>query len=1241
VVCRAIDNALQSPHPTRHCTEEVFVKHNEQAEKLLMTLDLYEPNELVGAPTPVHPVLRATKHYPPACGTEGIISPCSGRLFALHGSSDNVQWVTGAYFSSRYLAKYVASIDEHNRVQVGAGKYPDELKLDQNLLHNTKITGNAMQEKKKHDESRDAHHPNSRAISIPEQVSIPFGYEQIFTTFKFHYCPTVPMEERLGVDKVPRLRQLQDQEIDLPSHAFTVDPDDLDSSLVIPSHAAREAMLEFQHDFPVWRTLSYFEQLTLKDQLHSPVSVDAITIFSVRPPELRFVDSPKLYFEWFYRSTQNKKQSVRKTKAAILSELSFALESSPWIDGFSCRVYVRPDAVPLVCKFITYCAEEAFYGDGQLDDVIADDISTPKLQTKRLFNRLEQEALVASDASTRELSLPSALRKQFICPPEQSKIPIVWYNSVNPALWNRFLLHILLSMGRFCTEVELLLDGNFRNAFFRAGLLGTESDEQSIKNIMRRYVVEQLVFMPGGSYKFDKHLLCAYSALRRGILGENLEEMDSLPPALYTKLQHDTSVQIKKHIEDTHRVIAETTLADLRKKGISPLPSLQEVLNRPSSPFDVPWNADLILQGSSQPNESFQEQKQLLKVFQNKLTQYASAETNDVKNLIITGGPGTGKTTVEQIMLLMAMTIGLLGGISAIMAVRAKQLGHEHLCRLFCIPVNENASVARLAELALIHLFRLPKRVAYLRQLDILGLDEFGILPVRMLAVIDIILRRLRDSHLFMGGVLLVCTMDHLQIQAIKDQPVLLSPHILTCFDMFVLHWSVRASQDVPLQRIQDLTRLMPHELTPMAIQELKGLMKKNFCFVDKDEDAPTDYVRVFGHKEATRVAEKKFLATVLQKHGNNTIIRHSIDTESTPEGTWIQASKVSSQAIDRKAREPSLLYFYPRANYEVTFNATSGRFSQSQLVTILQMPAQSTVDKFESIQIFLAPSTCQCAPNSDEPELSLTDQGWQRCQIGTAPERSHALKYGIQGRRKQYGLKHRISMTIHTSMGQTLNGVISRVTRKGVDPIYSLWLPSQVVVLLSRTEFAYQTVFIGSPDETCDAIIEVLQKQSQYSEYLARIIDALSGSLRLSPMPSILNVPQFFPFRACDLPLPTDCSGVVYLLISKRDRKSTYIGKTRNLSHRLVQHNSGLGSKQTAHYTLRPWAVLAVICGFEGNNTKMLRVEAAWKIARHFETQRHGPMTPQDVSELGELLVATNVECIGLRYVKCGMFHA
>lgn len=247
---------------------------------------------------------------------------------------------------------------------------------------------------------------------------------------------------------------------------------------------------------------------------------------------------------------------------------------------------------------------------------------------------------------------------------------------------------------------------------------------------MRRYIVEQLVFMPGGTPKFDRHLLNAYGALRRGILGESMTEIDFLPPALYTRLQHETSEKVKKHMEDTHRTIAETTLGDLRRKGVSPLPSLNEIVNKPSSPFDIPWSADLILQGQSQSLESFHEQRQCIKIFESKLSSYLSAESRDVKNFIISGSPGTGKTAAEQIMLLIVMTAGLVEGITAIMAARAKQLGHEHVARIFCIPVNEKASVARLAELALIQIFRTPKQATYLRELDVLAIDEFGVLPV-------------------------------------------------------------------------------------------------------------------------------------------------------------------------------------------------------------------------------------------------------------------------------------------------------------------------------------------------------------------------------------------------------------------------------------------------------------------------------------------------------------------------------
>jgi hypothetical protein len=129
-----------------------------------------------------------------------------------------------------------------------------------------------------------------------------------------------------------------------------------------------------------------------------------------------------------------------------------------------------------------------------------------------------------------------------------------------------------------------------------------------------------------------------------------------------------------------------------------------------------------------------------------------------------------------------------------------------------------------------------------LLELDVLAIDKFGVLPVQLLAVIDIILRRLQNSNLPFGGVLLICTMDHLQIQAFNDRPVLLSPHALTCFDMFVLRQSVRA-RDAPLHRIQDITRLMLHELTLPIIQEFTSLVEENFVFVSKDEDAPLNYV--------------------------------------------------------------------------------------------------------------------------------------------------------------------------------------------------------------------------------------------------------------------------------------------------------------------------------------------------------------------------------------------------------------
>ena len=81
--------------------------------------------------------------------------------------------------------------------------------------------------------------------------------------------------------------------------------------------------------------------------------------------------------------------------------------------------------------------------------------------------------------------------------------------------------------------------------------------------------------------------------------------------------------------------------------------------------------------------------------------------------------------------------------------------------------------------------------------------DEIGQLPVELFSAIEIILCRIRQSTVFMGGVIIISTMDHTQLQPVNGRPFLLSTHVITCFKMVKLRTSVRATGDQDFQRLQ------------------------------------------------------------------------------------------------------------------------------------------------------------------------------------------------------------------------------------------------------------------------------------------------------------------------------------------------------------------------------------------------------------------------------------------------------
>lgn len=99
-----------------------------------------------------------------------------------------------------------------------------------------------------------------------EQIQVMLNYPQVYTDMLFESVPTVALEMRCGT----HLKSNNDN-----------GPSDGDDTLPIIF------IIHQQKNFPSWRQLRDPELLILQGLLNSPISVDKITLFSVRPPELR------------------------------------------------------------------------------------------------------------------------------------------------------------------------------------------------------------------------------------------------------------------------------------------------------------------------------------------------------------------------------------------------------------------------------------------------------------------------------------------------------------------------------------------------------------------------------------------------------------------------------------------------------------------------------------------------------------------------------------------------------------------------------------------------------------------------------------------------------------------------------------------------------------------------------------------------------------------------------------------
>jgi len=1245
IQCRATNNGFLNPEPTRHTIVDVDVSHSAQAEEILLDLGLFVKNEKTGLPIP-NPANKeacrlfgATRHFPPAVESEGCVSACNGLLFAITKSSQNVQFVANTYLLNRYLTKYMSQIDEHNRVIAKAS--PSEgnaIHIEAEYLHNTKLGTSKHHNQRRWEKSRDFLKPSGRAISQMEMLWFLHGYGQVVSTFKYSKVPTCPLENRCGIAKISVVEKLQD---DGKIDDDVSNPNDLKANILFPMIEVRQSLL-----LDKWRQVGETQKELYLDSLFSNVSVDRVTLFGLRPPELRAFGNQVKYARWFWTDSHPavKNPCTDNDIAEVCDALKFFMPDggdlckSYWIDAMNKRVYVREDAVPEILKYLHLKADIDFYprefvkvtieteGRAKLDHIMRQE--KPRQKLIALFKKL------GSLSARRNQMESEKLREIFFGPPTRRdpKLPIVWYSGVRPTQPAKWIIHLILTMGEFDVERNVFMyGGSLRGAIQEAGLVRdimAPDIHDQVRQLTRRYITEQLAFTPGGTKTFDFFVVTAYNVLVHAIERNQLFSSDNVvPPCLYTKLRDEATEKIQKEISSRKRAIVKAALSilgqneELRDK--LHLPELNEICEATTNQ-PVQWSFELTAV-PGQTDDSLQMQQLSLRMCEEMADQYVDAN-GAAKSHIMVGGPGTGKTTMMLIQALMLFCYGFNGIITAILSDRAKTFGGEHISRFLCVPVNENVSPLRLAELAVLKLLHMPWRIAFIRTLDFMCIDELGVLSAEMLFIMDTIFRIVRANNLFMGGVMIVGSMDKDQLLPVDGRPFLTSPYVLFSFRIISLISSIRAVGDRPFQRLQEICKIPSNILLKQKekIKEFKQLVMTVMTHVDSFDDPVITpcMLRLFGKKDAIKAEEERMILSMENKYRatGQFLVSQADDWESKTTGNWGNASSVTSKRLSREVKEPEKLAFWPGAAYEVTFNGDT--VSQSQLCILDEMPSQTIIDNKNPIRVLIAPNGVKTVPEGDHSKMELIATGWKPEKIGKNPKTNvHSIGKGIMAKREQYGLKHRIASTIHVGMGQDLQAVVTKVS--ATHRRYQLWDKRQLIVLTSRTHKGKDTIFVGDKEETAEYLASLLTIVGHYDSYMHEVVQNLSINVSADhtiARPRVLDIFQHHPFRPNDVAIAQATGGYVYLLVSTKDTRFVYIGETSNLLKRFDQHHRGVGANITSNPSLKPWGIVAYVCGFQCKQDRK-DFEAAWKYAidREILSTARDPFFCHSAARVGE----------------------
>jgi hypothetical protein len=405
------------------------------------------------------------------------------------------------------------------------------------------------------------------------------------------------------------------------------------------------------------------------------------------------------------------------------------------------------------------------------------------------------------------------------------------------------------------------------------------------------------------------------------IIDNELTTVD-LPAVQQSILFNEINEKNQSFLRDVKSKVIDAALKELGQETIenSQIPTKNELMTlTKDNPME--WDpVENFTQNHGQPTQSYTEQKIAVKLCKDATDNYLRFDTSFVKCTGIRGAAGSGKTWIMEYSLLYAICQGLNVITTSHMARRAIQLGGKHIAFLFGIPFSRSKlTPQRCAELALHRFMRNPVLYNFLRALDVICVDELAQSSSNMLAILDIIMKRVKGSQTFMGGLLVFFTLDHLQTQPINERPILTSPQIVPCFQMVKLQTSVRAAQDPHFQRIQTIARMPLSTLQDEShdyVDEFIELISNHCTFVRCWDDSIINEktYRLYSKKVPAKAASRQYAERVKRcLRPNQYISRTALDVEKQrfSHSEWYASSQSTIDQIEIIRKEPTELLFF------------------------------------------------------------------------------------------------------------------------------------------------------------------------------------------------------------------------------------------------------------------------------------------------------------------------------------------